>query len=247
MVMVYVPSGDFLMGSTPQDLGADPDEFPQHTVNLDGYWIGQTEVTNAMYANFLNEQGNQVEAGSPWLDASAQYVLITQNQHGEWQAKPGFANHPVVEVTWHGAMAFCQWAGGRLPTEAEWEQAARGVDGRIFPWGDQVDCDHAQLVDCPGTRLPPTGSLLGGASPYNALDMAGNVWEWVADWYSARYYQEAPEDNPVGPDSGTARVVRGGSWAFDAKHARAANRRNDGPLVTKPDYGFRCVIPYVAN
>lgn len=242
MIMVYVPEGSFPMGSTSQDPGADPDEFPQHTVYLDAYWIGQSEVTNAMFSVFLNEKGDQVETRYPWLDASAKDVLIAQTQRGEWQPRPGYSDYPVVEITWFGALAYCQWAGGHLPTEAEWEKAARGVDGRIFPWGDYFDCNNAQLVECTGAQLHPTRSLLDGASPYNALDMAGSVWEWVADWYSPNYYQDSPQENPGGPDSGTARVVRGGSWAFDAKHARATNRRNDGPLVTKPDYGFRCVF-----
>jgi formylglycine-generating enzyme required for sulfatase activity len=240
---VYVPAGVFLMGSTDQDPGADGDEKPQHSVTLDGFWIGQTEVTNAMFAAFLNEMGNQVEERAPWLNAAANQVQIVQNQNGEWQPRRGFEDHPVTFVTWYAARAYCAWAGGWLPTEAEWEKAARGVDGYIFPWGDEIDCSRANYLDCNINGAIPVGSRPDGASPYQALDMTGNVWEWVADWYAADYYAASPSENPTGPGTGLARVVRGGSWLFDAKHARAANRRSDGPLITKPDYGFRCAFP----
>ena len=241
--LVHVPSGEFLMGSTDQDPGADSDEKPQHTVTLDAFWIGQTEVTNLMFAAFLNEMGNQVEERASWLNAAAEDVAILQGQEGQWLPRRGFEDHPVTFVTWYAARAYCTWAGGRLPSEAEWEKAARGADGRIFPWGDEIDCSLANYIDCRAGGSLPAGSYPAGASPYNALDMTGNVWEWVSDWHAADYYASSPAENPSGPETGLARVVRGGSWLFDAKHARAANRRSDGPLITKPDYGFRCVFP----
>lgn len=243
MTLVYVPAGEFTMGSTTEDPGADPDEFPQHTIYLDAYWIGKTEVTNAMYAVFLNEMGNQIEERAAWLTNIAPDVLIFQNQEGSWQPKSGYEQHPVVEVTWYGAQAYCTWSGGQLPTEAEWEKAARGTAGGVFPWNGGIDCSKAEYNDCRNAQLQPVGGRPAGASPFNALDMTGNAWEWVADWYSRDYYASSPAENPLGPESGTARVVRGGSYGFDAKHARPANRRSDGPLVSKPDYGFRCVIP----
>ena len=243
MPLVYVPAGEFLMGSTDQDPGADVDEKPQHTVTLDAFWIGQTEVTNAMFAAFLNEMGNQVEERASWLNAAAEDVAILQNQDGAWLPRGGYEDHPVTFVTWYAARAYCSWAGGRLPTEAEWEKAARGSDGRIFPWGNEIDCTKANYLDCHLAGSLPVGSRPAGASPYNVLDMTGNVWEWVSDWHAAETYASSPTENPSGPETGLARVVRGGSWLFDAKHARAANRRSDGPLITKPDYGFRCAFP----
>jgi formylglycine-generating enzyme required for sulfatase activity len=231
------------MGSTARDTGADNDEKPQHSVFLDAFWIGQTEVTNAMFAAFLNEMGNQVEQRASWLNAAAEAVGILQSQAGEWSPRGRFEDHPVTFVTWYAARAYCAWTGGRLPTEAEWEKAARGRDGRIFPWGDEIDCTKANYLDCQAGGSLPVGSRPAGVSPFNGLDMTGNVWEWVSDWHAADYYTSSPPDNPSGPETGLARVVRGGSWLFDAKHARTANRRSDGPLITKPDYGFRCVFP----
>ena len=239
---VFVPEGDFLMGSTDEDPGADVDEKPQHKVWLSDFWIGQTEVTNAMFAAFLNEMGNLRERGSPWLNASDENALIYQTTDGLWLPKQGYEDYPVVEVTWYGASEFCSWLGGRLPSEAEWEKAARGTDGRLFPPGSDLNCEQAQFITCPQAKLLPVGSRPDGASPYNALDMAGNAWEWVQDWYSKTYYATSPVENPTGPEEGLGKVHRGGSWAYNAKHARAADRRYNGPLTAQEDYGFRCVI-----
>jgi formylglycine-generating enzyme required for sulfatase activity len=191
MVMVSVPAGEFEMGSE----SGDSDESPVHSVYLDAFWIDQTEVTNAMFAAFLNEQGNQSEGGTTWLDADIADALIEQSG-GQWAPKDGFGDHPVVEVTWYGVRAYCQWAGRRLPTEAEWEKAARGEDSRTYPWGEYFDCQKGNFDDeiildiyvvpggegCDGyEHTAPVGSFPDGASPYGALDMAGNTWEWVAD------------------------------------------------------------------
>ena len=249
-VLVYIPAGEFLMGSTETDIGADYDELPQHIVNLDAYWIGQTVVTNVSYAGFLNEMGNQTEGRTTWLDAGDEDVLIFQSD-GSWQPSPGFENHPVVEVTWYGAQAYCQWVGGRLPTEAEWEKAARGpfppllpgegAEVRAYPWGDDIDCDHAQYANC-GGKLLPAESKPAGASYYGVLGLSGNAWEWVADWYAADFYATSSTENPTGAPEGETRVLRGGSWEYDWKHLRAANRRHNGPAVSMHDYGFRCVM-----
>jgi len=241
MVLHFVPVGEFIMGSTDQSLGSDYDEKPQHTVYLDAFWIDQTEVTNGMYADFLNEMGNQTEGRATWLDASDEDVLLLQAD-GIWQPRDGTADFPVVEVTWYGAQAYCDWAGRRLPTEAEWEKAARGTDARSYPWGEEQDCSKAQVANCHSV-LSKVGSKPDGQSPYGIYDMSGSVWEWVADWYGEDYYAQSPVENPTGPMEGLARGLRGGSYDYNWKHARTADRRLNGPANSMNDYGFRCVLP----
>jgi formylglycine-generating enzyme required for sulfatase activity len=188
--MVYIPAGEFIMGS---DEG-DSDERPVHTVYLDAFHIDRTEVANAQYQAC-------VEAGA--CDAPSNTTYYDNSN---------YAQHPVVHVSWDDADAYCRWAGKRLPTEAEWEKAARGTDGRRYPWGNsEPDCNKANYNDCVGLTTE-VGSYPAGASLYGVLDMAGNVWEWVADWYDPGYYSQSPTRNPPGPDSGELRVLRGGSW-----------------------------------
>jgi formylglycine-generating enzyme required for sulfatase activity len=239
--MVYVPAGDFLMGSQQDDPGMDVDELPQHSVYLDPFWIDQVEVTNAMFVEFLNEMGNQLEGRLPWLDAVDEDVQIFQVD-GIWKPLNSLQDYPVVEVTWFGASAYCHWAGKRLPTEAEWEKAARGAQARTYPWGEDIDCQHANYANCGRQKAVPVGSLPEGVSPYGALEMAANLWEWVSDWYAPDYYANSPVDNPVGPENGQFRVLRGGSFGHDWKHARSANRRNNAPTNSQHDYGFRCAM-----
>ena len=232
-VMVYVPAGEFIMGSGEADA-----ERPVHTVYLDAFYIDRYEVTNAQFAQFLNERGNQEEGGVTWLDIENKDCLITQSG-GQYQPKSGYEDPPVVTVSWYGARAYCQWAGKRLPTEAEWEKACRGTDGRTYPWGEGINCDHAQYGICGGETVP-VGSKPKGVSPYGALDMAGNVEEWVADWYDSDYYSQSPERNPPGPNSGTFRVFRGGSWVLADWFARCARRSRDDPEDRWFLMGFRC-------
>jgi eukaryotic-like serine/threonine-protein kinase len=252
-VMVYVPAGEFLMGSENAD--ADDDEAPEHTVYLDAYWLYKHEVTNAQYADFLNEESNQTEGGVTWLDGDDEDVRIQQTG-GAWVPGEGYGHHPVVEVSWYGAQAYCEWAGGTLPTEAEWEKAAQGPDGRTYPWGSEAVsgkranyCDENCELDWRDVNqddgyamTAPVGSFPEGASPYGALDMAGNVWEWVADWYDERYYTRSPDENPTGPASGEFRVLRGGSWGYNVRFLRSSFRFRGFPGLTLNYIGFRCLL-----
>lgn len=231
MVMVYIPAGEFLMGAAPGPSVAS-DERPPHVVYLDGYWIDRTEVTNAMFQKFLEE-------------TSYAFDGVTL----------GSANvHPVVFVNWFDAVAYCEWAGGSLPTEAQWEKAARGTDGRIYPWGNQFDggrlnfCDrncnypHAEKgINDDWMYSAPVGNYPEGASPYDVLDLAGNVSEWVFDWYLRDYYAGSPERNPTGPESGTYHVVRGGTFFDGSWGVRTTGRIQFFEEKRENTVGFRCV------
>lgn len=221
MKMVFVPAGEFLMGSSEADEEADDDEKPQHSVYLEAYWIDQTEVTNVMYRRC-------VEAGG-----------CTEPQHSARYGPDQYANHPVIGVTWFQAQAYCTWAGRRLPTEAEWEKAARGSNGRLYPWGNTPPNSDLLNFNRQVGDTTEVGQYPAGASPYGALDMAGNTWEWVEDRYSQNYYTQSPAENPPGPTSGTTRVLRGGAWGVDTRAVRAANRFWAFPGRNDLD-GFRC-------
>jgi formylglycine-generating enzyme required for sulfatase activity len=226
---VVVPAGEFLMGSTDADGMASTDEKPQHKVYLDAFLIDRTEVTNAMYAKC--EQAGACQA--PRATSSA--------KQPSYYGNPKYDNYPVINVTWNDAQAYCAWAGGRLPTEAEWEKAARGTDGRTYPWGDEPpDPQKANYSDSKVGDTTPVGVYPPGASPYGALDMAGNVWEWTADWYGDATYASSSAKNPTGPSSGDTRVLRGGSWGDGEDGARAANRFRRYPVNWNDDNGFRC-------
>jgi formylglycine-generating enzyme required for sulfatase activity len=246
--MVTIPAGEFQMGcddSNPSEY-CYSNEQPLHNVYLDAYAIDKYEVTNAQYAEFLNAEGNQEEGGDTWLDADDSDVRIHASG-GVWQVDAGYEDHPVVEVTWYGARAYCEWQGKRLPTEAEWEKAARGAsDTRMYPWGNEdPDCSRLNYDSAEGQCVgdtAPVGSYPSGASPYGALDMAGNVWEWVNDWYDSDYYDVSPHNNPPGPDSGSSRVLRGGGWDDFWIVVRAANRDDCHlyPGGSNNEVGFRC-------
>jgi formylglycine-generating enzyme required for sulfatase activity len=222
--MILIPAGEFIMGSDKSKDGmAQDNEQPQRKVYLDGYYIYKYEVTVSQYRKFYQETKRQMMPLAPsW----------------GWQD-----NHPVVNVTWDDAKAYCDWAGVQLPTEAQWEKAARGTDGRIYPWGNEWDNSKYNNINTGPGQTAPVGSYPQGASPYGVMDLAGNVWEWCADWYDGNYYASAPDRNPQGPASGALRLVRGGSWNVDHYYARAAARIGNDPYVRLNDRGFRCSSP----
>ncbi len=260
--MTYIPAGEFLMG-TPAGMGGFSDERPQRKILLPAFWIDTYEVSNQAYFTFVTATGHR----PPTHDQPA----LTLWEHG---MPPAEANeHPVVNVSWHDAAACCRWAGKRLPTEAEWEKAARGVDGRTYPWGNRWDFslangasywakrtvdfkdgtewrnfwmsgDGARAVERYGIKQEvltlPLGSFPEGVSPYGVADMAGNVSEWVADFYNPYYYVNGTLTDPQGPAPTILRSVRGGSWLKPATSLRAADRDYGDLHARMSGVGFRC-------
>ncbi len=225
---VFVPTGSFMMGS---EEGAS-DKRPVHEVTLDAFWLDRTEVTNAQFAGC-------VAAGA--CQPPAHTSSYTRDQY---YGNDEFADYPVIYVSWNDARDFCAWAGGRLPTEAEWEYAARGPEGFTYPWGNQdISCDLANYSGNDGFCVGDTsevGDYPDGATWIGALDMAGNVWEWVNDWYDSGYYGKSSDENPSGPASGEYRVLRGGAWDYVDDGARSSNRFANHPDSRRNYLGFRC-------
>lgn len=249
MVMVSVPAGKFTMGMTAKDafaicsksendcnLSDFKDEEPAHTVYLADFWIDKTDVTNAMYEKCVIAGACQ----KPTNSASASQTFIY------YYGNPLFDNYPVIFMIWNDAQAYCKWAGVRLPTEAEWEKAARGTDKRTYPWGNQPPtCSLTNFgsimisggsVGCVGDTTE-VDSYPSGASPYGALDMAGNVMNWVSDWYSPTYYASSPSSNPTGPASGQDHDRRGGTFDEAGGYIFSADRDMESSLIAT---GFRC-------
>jgi formylglycine-generating enzyme required for sulfatase activity len=217
--MRLVSAGWFEMGSTT----GDEDEKPVHRVWLDAFYMDTHEVTMKEYQAFRQATGHQALP--------------------EWASKyaPG-DQHPVIGVSWDDAAAYCRWAEKQLPSEAQWEKAARGTDERMYPWGNEPP--HDKLANYDGKRqgTTPVGSFADGKSPYGIHDLAGNVWEWVRDWYDARYYSQSPERNPVNTTAAEFRVLRGGGWLDSAALVRAALRIRYAPDLRLTIIGFRCVV-----
>jgi formylglycine-generating enzyme required for sulfatase activity len=229
--MVWVPAGQFMMGSGDDDKDAHPDERPAHLVQITkGFWLGKCTVTLGRWKTYCQNQGSPVGRATGPTDS-----------------------HPVTCVGWDDVMAYCDHYGLSLPTEAQWEYAARGPGGRKYPWGDAWD-EHKCCNDAnrgPTGTTFPVGSFPQGASWCGALDMAGNVWQWCQDWYDATYYQTLPVTDPPGPEAGAVsglasteprRVLRGGAYALPAAVCRSASRIRDKPANGDSDYGFRVLM-----
>jgi len=206
MIMMYIPEGEFTMG-TDDGLA---EEGPAHSVYISAFWIDQTTITNGQYIKCF-------EAG---ICSEPAYPIPAMKYYSQEE----YANHPVIMVDWENAVTYCTWAGKRLPTEAEWEKAARGTDARLYPWGNNLPtCSFGNIPDCRGDfvnemkTLSPVGSFPDGRSPYGVYDIIGNAWEWVFDWYDSSYYINSPTEDPAGPITGKSRVLRGGSAFQNAK------------------------------
>ncbi len=230
--MMWVPAGEFWMGSSDdqiaESLAEDPkfkiewyiNEKPMHKVYLKGYWIYKNEVTVAQYRKFCTKTGRLMPPTPRW----------------GWDD-----DYPIVNVTWQDAAAYAKWARATLPTEAQWEKAARGIDGRMFPWGNEFDTSKCNEASKDPHRPQPIGSYPDGVSPYGCMDMAGNVWEWCSDWYGGHYYDNTPTKNPTGPKHGIEHSLKGGSWNDNiANNERCARRAYGPPTYSFHSYGFRC-------
>jgi formylglycine-generating enzyme required for sulfatase activity len=253
--MSLVPRGDFTMGTSEEDLAVTS---PEHTVYLDSFYIDRHEVTNGQFASFLNAaRPSEDKFGKRW-----QWVVLRSDlefderagwwpteilyENGGYVAFEGYEGLPVISVSWEAASAYCAWAGKRLPTEAEWEKAARGgLKRKVFPWGNElptVGMVYGRRWN--DNQVPAPVGYVGNYYPngYGLFDMAGNVWEWCSDWYGADYYKKSPRENPKGPDKGDAKVSRGGSWYNSAFSLRVALRNFTPPDALNDAFGFRCAM-----
>ncbi len=280
--MILIPEGPFLMGSTQQDIerlleldknieaGRLENEMPQREVHLSAYLIDKYPVTNAQYKKFIESGGYNKR--DYWSDAGWQHIQEQDPLKGNGldDVLHGGQDCPVVNVSWYEAEAFARWSGKRLPTEAEWEKAARGADGRVYPWGNEFDKTRLNCAEAKIEKPTAVTQYPSGQSVYGCFDMAGNVWEWTADWYDSQYYHHAPNKDPQGPSiaeenpyfgrpeevgisiyelkpsaagkslSG-CKVLRGGSWnGSGVVHIRCANRDYDEPAYKNDTIGFRC-------
>lgn len=244
--MVDIPAGEFQMGCNEAvDDQCYEDEYPYHAVTLSAYQIGKYEVT-------VGEYQQCVTNGACNNNGDYTHYYTNTDESSCNLGADGKGSHPMQCVTWYGAKAYCEWIGRRLPTEAEWEKAARGIDGRIYPWGNEpiVSCDNAVIDDenaggiggCGASGTMPVGSKPNGVSPYGAYDMVGSVWELVNDRYASDYYASSPTNNPMGPETGDLSVLRGGAWTegYPDQSLRTSCRANGPPVYLSAVYGFRC-------
>ncbi|MCO6454046.1 MAG: SUMF1/EgtB/PvdO family nonheme iron enzyme [Pirellulaceae bacterium] len=223
-LLVYVPPGEFEMGD------GEGNDCPKHRVWLDGYYIGAFAVTNGQYQRFVEATGHRAPDKADYGSAI-------------WSGKrfpAEKADHPVVCVSWEDASAYAQWSGLRLPSEAEWEKAARGPGNWKYPWGDAWDAQRCRNLENRGSETTcPVYGYAAGVSGYGCYNTSGNVWEWCADWYESGYYGQSPSRNPRGPEGGSNRVYRGGGWRYGASLCRAAFRYGREPGYRGGDLGFR--------
>jgi len=237
--MVLIPATEYMMGCDPEHnngYACPSDELPQHMVSLSAFAIDVYEVTNAQYAEC-------VAAG-----ACAAPIATASQARVDYYQNPEYANFPMINVKWEQAQAYCTWAGKRLPTEAEWELAARGATPKAYAWGDDdPDCSQANIYHdlsmsaCVGDTVA-VGSYPAGASEFGVMDMTGNVWEWVADSYIEDFYSLSPTENPLAEEANQLRTVRGGGWASNWLAARVTSRAYDLSFYSGLDLGFRCAM-----
>ncbi len=229
--MVFVPAGLFLMGAAEDDALAMNWEKPQHEVTLDAYWIDKYEVTNAQFAKCV-----------------ASGYCVQPRQGGSktresYYGNPDFADYPVIYVDWNQASYYCSWVGKRLPSEAEWEKAARGTAGQVYPWGNSEETDLLMNINrLQDGDTEKVGSFPEGQSPYGAMDMGGNVWEWTADRFDRDYYANSPAQNPLGAAEGEEHAVRGFSWAYSFPNKAITARNKANTYAYTYDLGFRCAL-----
>jgi len=268
MTLIHIPAGNFLLGSADTDPAAREDEKPQLSVYLDAFWIDQTEVTVAQFQDFVNAKsyltdaekgccaGDNAQPGGGVFRPEPVFVKSATWRLPEGSGAPeALPRRPVVQVSWNDAAAYCAWAGRRLPTEAEWDKAARGTQGLLYPWGNVFDgarvnfCDkscgatwHATNVDDGFGRTSNVGTFANGASVYGVLDLSGNAREWVNDFYDFRGYYRYPTKNPPGPATGDTHVIRGGGWLDPAERVRASAREAAAPDSRNDVTGFRCAM-----
>ena len=244
--MVFVPAGTFIMGNSSK--AAFGNRTPAHEIFLDAYYIDKYEVTFKEYEAFIQAGG--YEKKKYWLDEGWQFiqqyqikgflVLGQDRVHLLNHELYNTPNQPIIGISWYEANAYCRWVDKRLPTEAEWEKAARGQKGFLYPWGNEMNFENVSYRITNGRRTVPVGSFPTGASLYGVMDMAGNVWEWCSDWYDGAYYAKSPSKNPQGPKSGAHRVLRGGGWRSTRLQLQSTYRYHDAPTYRGFNVGFRC-------
>lgn len=270
MTLIYIPAGEFTMGYSEEEIAhvtSSNFQFIEHKVLVDEYWMDMTEVTNDMFAKFINETQYVTDAEKRGNGHVALPTIYWQRvDDASWKHPrgpdtnlAGLGNHPVVQVSWNDAKAYCDWAGRRLPTDAEWEKAARGTDLRLYPWGNNEP--NGELANLPDLKFKeyikldfiktnfddgylftsPVGSYPKGKSPYGILDMAGNVWEWVSDFASEDYVKNPETNNPKGPASSEAHIIRGASWDVEYG-ATSVNREMNWTNESSASLGIRCAL-----
>ncbi len=235
---VFVKGGRFSMGSTQ----GQADEQPVHKVRISDFYVSRTEVTNAQYVKFLNAKGNQRQGNTEWIDLGGSwrsYKNPIYEQNGKFFVRKGYENYPVSFVSWWGAEAYCEWKGGRLPTEAEWEYLAK----KAFPDSLPLDTLLKVAVVRENSGYMPNPVAQKEPTWPGIYDLFGNMTEWCYDWYDADYYKRSKRKNPLGPENGQMKVIRGGSWETLARSVRVTNRAALGPDNNNITVGFRVVIP----